>query len=233
MNETDRFETFRVSNRCRNSMKNYSSKEVLLDLGMVVFLVLFPHFVPLPFYSYSLVCFVAILFYLKKKGKTLADIGLLKNSNLPKALLVGILSALVWVSFMRWIYVPLISSLFIVPDYTEYDFIRNSLSTLIIILIASWIVAGFYEEIVFRGFINSTFEKYLKSFWLSALLTSVLFGVYHWQQGIFGVVGATLGGLYWSFIYNYFGKNLWNSIFSHAIFDTITLLLIYFGLFGR
>ena len=208
-------------------------KEILIDSGMILFLILFPHFVPLPFYSYSIICFIAVVIYLKRKRKNLRDIGLQKKGVNLKTILIGILSALIWVGFMRWVFVPAITNLFTVPDYKEYDFIRNNISNLIITLIAAWIVGGFYEEIVFRGFINSTFEKYFNSFWVSACITSVLFGIYHWQQGIFGICAAILGGLYWSFIYGYFGKNLWNAILSHAIFDTVTLILIYLGLFSR
>ena len=204
------------------------SKEILFDLGMVLFLILFPHFVPLPFYSYLIVCLITLWLYLKYSNKKFTDFGLSKKGISVKTLLIGISSALLWAAFMRWVFVPLISFLFTVPDYTEYDFIRNNISNLILTIIASWIVGGFYEEIVFRGFIISTFEKYLNSFWLSALITSLLFGIYHWQQGIFGIFAATLAGLYWSFVYKYFLKNLWNPIFSHAIFDTITLIFNLF-----
>ncbi|MGE8430551.1 MAG: type II CAAX prenyl endopeptidase Rce1 family protein [Sphingobacterium sp.] len=42
---------------------------------------------------------------------------------------------------------------------------------------------------------------------------------------------GVLGGLYWSILYKKFG-NLWIPIFSHALFDMITLILIYKGEFG-
>jgi membrane protease YdiL (CAAX protease family) len=212
-------------------MKKNSQKGILIDAGMILFLILFPHFIPIPFYSYAIICFIVLLIFLKRREKNLGDIGFQRRKINLKTILIGISSAMIWVAFMRWVFVPIISNLFTVPDYTEYDFIKNNISNLIITTIAAWIVGGFYEEIVFRGFINSTIEKYLNSFWISASITSILFGLYHWQQGVFGIVAAVLGGLYWSFIYSYFDKNLWNSILSHAIFDTITLTLIYLGLF--
>ncbi|MEH6307264.1 CPBP family intramembrane glutamic endopeptidase [Olivibacter sp. CPCC 100613] len=211
-------------------MNNQNVNQVIFDLGIIAFVVLFPHYFPLPFYSYSIVCFIAIIYYLRKSRKGLRSIGLVKNGITIKSVIIAILSALIWTAFMRWIYVPLISVLFTVPDYTEYDFIRKHISRLMITLVAAWIVGGFYEEIVFRGFINSLLEKYTNSFWLSACITGLLFGLYHCQQGLFGIIAATFGGLYWSFIYRYFGRNLWNSILSHAFFDTIALTLIYLGL---
>lgn len=213
-------------------MPKKTTKEILSDFGTVLFLVLFPHFVPLPFYSYAIICFFVLIVALKPSGRNLPDIGLRKRGVTLKTIAVGILSALFWVAFMRWVFAPLISFFFTVPDYTEYDFIRNNISNLILTIVAAWVVGGFYEEVVFRGFIHSAFKKYSGSFWLSAFFTSVLFGLYHWQQGIFGVAAATLGGFYWSLVFKYSKENLWSTVLSHAIFDTITLTLIYLGLFG-
>lgn len=137
---------------------------------------------------------------------------------------------------MQLVYIPTIKFLFIVPDYTEYDFIKSSLPELIITIAAAWLIGGFYEEIVFRGYIQYLLEK--KIFKLSTgvlgiLITSLLFGIYHWQQDIFGMAAAFLGGLYWGGLCKKFNNNLWVPILSHAVFDTVTLVLIYTGKFGH
>jgi membrane protease YdiL (CAAX protease family) len=202
----------------------------------ILFVVAFPHFVPLPFYSYAIVCLGVVLLILRRDNKTLEDLGLKRKGISVKTFIVGFVSAIIWVAFMRWIYLPVIQYFFIVPDYTEYDFIRNNLSNLVITVIAVWIVGGFYEEIIFRGFIQSTTEKWFKgkhSFLSAGLMTSILFGLYHWQQGFLGILAATFGGLFWTYLFDRFGRNLWYPIFSHALFDTITLMLIYLGLFGK
>jgi len=61
----------------------------------------------------------------------------------------------------------------------------------------------------------------------AGLITSIIFGLYHWQQGYLGIISATFSGLFWTYLFKRFGRNLWYTIFSHAIFDTITLTLIY------
>lgn len=208
---------------------------MLRDIGIIAFLILFPHFVPLPFYSYAIVCLLLIWFFLRKEAKTLRDIGLAKNGLSVKIVLIGIVSALIWVGFMQFIYIPTIKHLFVVPDYTEYNFIRGSISKLLMIITAAWLIGGLYEEIVFRGYIQFLLDKrFTKStmFW-SVIVTSVLFGLYHWQQGIFGVISAVLGGLFWGMLCKKFDNNLWIPILSHAIFDTITLVLIYTDRFGN
>lgn len=209
---------------------------ILKDIGIIVFLITFPHFVPLPFYSYALVCFLVIWLLLHKEGKTFRSIGLGKSGFIAKAILIGMASALLWVGFMQLIYIPVIKNLFVVPDYTEYNFIRNNLSKLIMTIAAAWLIGGFYEEIVFRGYIQNVLEKRVfagSAILWSIIVTSVLFGLYHWQQDIFGVIAAVLGGLFWGILYKKFDNNLWIPILSHAIFDTITLVLIYTGKFGN
>lgn len=207
-----------------------------INILVILFVVVFPHLVPLPFYSYAIVCLGLVVFVLHKNNQTLRDLGLKQHGLSAGAFVVGIVSAIAWVAFMRWVYLPLISFFFIVPEYTEYNFIQNHLSNLIITTIAAWIIGGFYEEIIFRGFIQKTIEGWFKSkhaFLFAGFLTSVLFGLYHFQQGFLGIISATLGGLFWTFLFKRFGRNLWYPIISHALFDTITLTLIYLGLFGK
>lgn len=209
---------------------------IIQDIGFILFLVVFPHAVPLPFYSYAVICFLAIFLVLRRKGRTLRDLGLDKKNLSSRAILLGILSALAWVIFMQIIYIPVIKHLFNVPDYTEYNFIRSSIARLIMTIFAAWIIGGFYEEVVFRGYIQNILEKRLfkgMGHWLPIVITSILFGLYHLQQDIFAVIAACLGGLYWSILYKKWNNNLWVSIISHALFDMITLILIYTGKFGN
>lgn len=209
---------------------------IIQDIGFILFLVVFPHAVPLPFYSYAVICFLAIFLVLRRKGRTLRDLGLDKKNLSSRAILLGILSALAWVIFMQIIYIPVIKHLFNVPDYTEYNFIRSSIARLIMTIVAAWIIGGFYEEVVFRGYIQNILEKRLfKGIgrWLPIVITSILFGLYHLQQDIFAVIAACLGGLYWGILYKKWNNNLWVSIISHALFDMITLILIYTGKFGN
>ena len=213
-------------------MNSKSFTQNIPEVFIITFLVLFPHFVPLPFYSYAVVCLVVIIFYLRGQNKTLRHLGLKRKGLTVPTFIVGIASALLWVVFNKWVYHPFITHFFVVDQYTEYDFIRNKLTNLIITVVAVWIIGGFYEEIVFRGFIQTTicewFGKSKHSFWLAGLVTSLLFGLYHWQQGIFGIVHSVLAGLLWTFLLWRYKGNLWYAIISHAVYDTIVLTMIYF-----
>ena len=210
-----------------------SFRENILILLLIAFLILFPHFGGLPFYSYAIVCLAVIILYLRKGNKTLRNLGLKQSGIKAHVVVAGIVSASLWVVFNKWIYHPFITYFFVVPPYTEYDFIKGKLFNLVMTILAAWIIGGFYEEIAFRGFIQTKIQESLKrykySFWKAGLFTSLLFGLYHWQQGIFGMIPAFLGGLLWTFLLWRYKGNLWYPIISHAVYDTIALTLIYFG----
>lgn len=162
------------------------------------------------------------------------DLGLKRKGLTAHTFIVGIASALLLIAFNKWIYYPLITHFFVVEPYTEYDFIRNNLSNLAIMIVAAWIIGGFYEEMVFRGFIHWKIQEWLQqnrySFWIAGIFTSLLFGFYHWQQGVFGMIPSFLGGLLWTFLLGRYKGNLWYPVISHAVYDTIALTMIYFGL---
>ncbi|MDJ1485939.1 CPBP family intramembrane metalloprotease [Cytophagaceae bacterium YF14B1] len=181
-----------------------------------------------------------MLFYLRENNLSLTDIGLDFKGISFHAVWIGLASALVWTGLMQLVYIPFIRHFFTVPDYTEYNFMQNHLNTLITTLIAAWIVGGLYEEIIFRGFIRSTLEKYILekrthrySQPIPAVITSLLFGLYHWQQDVFGVISAFMGGFYWTYLLGRYKGNLWYPIFCHAWFDTLALTMIYFDVFGK
>jgi uncharacterized protein len=224
-----------VSQNCDKNMKQHYTKNITYFLA-ILFVVTFPHLVPLPFYSYAIVCLGVVIFILRKDNKTLRDLGLKQKGISIKTVFVGIVSAISWAACMRWIYLPVIQYFFIVPDYTEYNFIQSNVSNFVITTVAAWMIGGFYEEIIFRGFIQKTIENWINnkySFLFAGLITSIIFGLYHWQQGFLGIIAATLSGLFWTYLFKRSGRNLWYTIFSHAIYDTITLTLIYLGLFGK
>ncbi|UMQ41654.1 CPBP family intramembrane metalloprotease [Chryseobacterium sp. Y16C] len=203
-------------------------------IGCIIFLVIFPHFVPLSFYSYAAVCLLAIYLMLRREGKNFRDIGLIKKKLNLRAVFLGAVTAIAWVAFMQFLYIPTIKYFFQVPDYIEYNFIKSSVPRLLMTIFAALIIGGFYEEVVFRGYIQNVLEKRIFKGYdplFSVLVTSLLFGLYHLQQDVFGIISAILGGLYWSILYKEY-DNLWIVIFSHGIFDTITLILIYRDAFG-
>jgi membrane protease YdiL (CAAX protease family) len=98
---------------------------------------------------------------------------------------------------------------------------------------AGFFVGGFYEELVFHGFVFTRIEKIVKGKLVvptSFILTNLIFGLYHFQLGTAGMLNAFLAGSAYQYLMMKFHRNLWYSIFFHAFFDAIGLTYIYLGI---
>jgi membrane protease YdiL (CAAX protease family) len=98
-----------------------------------------------------------------------------------------------------------------------------------LILLAAVLVIP-YEEIVFRGFIfNRVKAMFSKSFLVSGLITSILFALYHWQEGWGAVIAIFIFALVITWLYKIFKGNLWYLIFFHIAYDVFMLTMILLG----
>jgi membrane protease YdiL (CAAX protease family) len=97
-----------------------------------------------------------------------------------------------------------------------------------------WLIGGFAEEMIFRGFVLNRLEAILpRRAWGSAvavLLQALLFGAAHaYNRGLFGLlvlgtVGAVLGAFYLVF-----RRNLWPTILAHGMGNTLGFVVRYFS----
>ena len=117
-------------------------------------------------------------------------------------------------------------------DLSSFYEIKGNTSLLFSYIIRLILIAGFFEEIVFRGFLVG---KLLKVFgesnlgWFaSIILASVVFSLFHEYQGIVGVVYSGIGGVLFGYLFKYYQKNLWYTIIIHACFDISSAVLMYF-----
>lgn len=93
-------------------------------------------------------------------------------------------------------------------------------------LLTRVVIAGFFEELVFRGFVFGQLFRYARwGFLPAALLTAVAFGSLHLYQGhdlpsalgAFGVTAA--GSVFFSWIYAEWNFNLWCVIWLHTLMN--------------
>lgn len=93
-------------------------------------------------------------------------------------------------------------------------------------LLTRVVIAGFFEELVFRGFVFGQLFRYARwGFLPAALLTAVAFGSLHLYQGndpasamgAFAVTAA--GSVFFSWIYVEWNYNLWCAICLHTLMN--------------
>lgn len=119
-------------------------------------------------------------------------------------------------------------------DISRFDALRGNLEALITGLIIVWTLAAFGEEMIFRGFVLNRIAglfDHKKTRWIIALVvTSILFGLGHFYQGLSGVILTGIVGVIYVLAYLADRCNLWTPILIHGLYDTSAFLIIYFNI---
>jgi uncharacterized protein len=209
-----------------------------LDIFMICFFFVVPHFGLLPIYIYPFVLLIICWLYLKLYSEKFSDIGFQFSNFTFKSLLIGCTSGAAYFFLNYVVLGPLLQKLFHFPkaDVSDFNYVKNSIVGYLLILLIAWILAVPYEEIIFRGFIftrvRNMMGKIKMNFIISGFITSIIFGFYHLQQGAGGIVNAFVFGIVVTILYRIFKGNLWHLIFFHAMYDTFAITAIRLGYFN-
>ena len=172
---------------------------------------------------------------MKIQKETRDKIGLtIGHRSLAKSILVGFFLGIIIELFATYFTTPLFSHFFgTQPNMNHFQMIKGNFIFLIFFIFLSWILAAFGEEICFRGFlmnrIANLFGQNKFAWTFSLILSSVLFGWSHTEQGITGWIQEGLSGLFLGVIFLVSGKNLTIPIITHGVSNTLAFVLIYLG----
>jgi membrane protease YdiL (CAAX protease family) len=206
----------------------------IISVFIIAFAFFFPHYGGFPFFSYAIIVLIVVWLFLKYISKeSFKDIFFSFKKFQLKAIWSGAIAAIILSAALQYAIMPLLQKFF--PNQTinlhDYDFIKGNLVNYILVMIAALIVGGFYEELVFHGFIFTRLEKIFNTHKtvIAFTLTTIIFAVYHFQQGILGMINAGIAGCaYHAFILKN-SRNLWYGLFFHTFYDFIGLSFIYAG----
>lgn len=111
-------------------------------------------------------------------------------------------------------------------DEVQVHWLREARGTLIAgFVFLACFAAPFFEELTFRGFVFNAFFRYSPA-WVAAVLSSILFGVAHWQPGNAGaIVPLIAGGIVLATVY-YRSGSLIASMITHSLFNSFTVVLV-------
>jgi membrane protease YdiL (CAAX protease family) len=128
---------------------------------------------------------------------------------------------------------PWVEIAFGTVDLDTFDFLRGNPVNYMIFILYMWVIAGFGEEFLYRGFFMKrlavVFGDNNKGWILSAIIISTIFGLAHMYQGASGVISTALAGLLLSLIFFRHRKALPIAMLAHGFYDMIGLTLIYFS----
>jgi membrane protease YdiL (CAAX protease family) len=136
--------------------------------------------------------------------------------------------------FAVFVTTPQISEFFgVEPDYSDLKGIEGNLTLLVVFLGLNWTLAAFGEELCFRGFLMKRLAQIFgEGRWawvVSLVLSSVLFGWGHTEQGLSGWIQEGFSGLLLGILFLATQRNLAVPIVAHGVSNTVAFVLIYFG----
>lgn len=159
------------------------------------------------------------------------DLGFARPPSWPVAVAAGIGIGVALKLVMKALVMPLLGAPPVNPVYHYLAHNADAVPGMIFDVIVG---AGFNEELVFRGFLfhrlGQLFGHGRRATAATLLVSSAWFGAVHYPgQGPAGaeqafIVGLVLGGLYLA------TRRLWVSMFAHAAFDIVAVLIIFWGL---
>ena len=128
---------------------------------------------------------------------------------------------------------PLIEFRFGKVDLSEVSAIEGNLLNFVLFILLGWVLGGFCEEIIYRGYILKRLAKILgdtKRAWLlSAIIAAIVFGIGHSYQGASGILATAVIALLFGLIFAFNRNNLFVLVLTHGIYNTIAITMIYLG----
>ena len=208
--------------------------QILFNLLAIAVVVVLPHLGLIPNFGYSIPILFFVWLVLKYNGEKFSDIGFRFKSFHSRAALIGSIAAVAILSIMQLLVFPVLEHFieFESTDIGLYDFIKASKAQYLIIVVMGWLIGGFYEEIVFHGFIFTRLEQMIPGKYATALgfvVSCILFGAYHLQLGSGDAFNALMVGGVYQGLFLYFKRDLWASIICHGVYNTMVMTLIYLG----
>jgi CAAX protease family protein len=115
-------------------------------------------------------------------------------------------------------------------DISQFAEVEGNLGLLLVLLALSWTLAAFGEELAYRGYVLTRLRDVLPTgtagLVTAVVLSSVLFGLAHTEQGLIGVVLTTLDAVFFSVLRYRYGT-LWAPILAHGFNNTIGLIAYF------
>jgi membrane protease YdiL (CAAX protease family) len=146
---------------------------------------------------------------------------------------VVLILMVVWSLFHLSVSMPILNHLTgTTQDLSSFETLQGDLANLAFLLIATWTLAAFGEEIVYRGYLQRRVRDILgdgrEGILVAVVLTSLLFGLAHIEQGVIGLIITAMDAVVFSAIKLKFKDNLWAAILAHGFSNTVGIVTFYF-----
>jgi membrane protease YdiL (CAAX protease family) len=174
---------------------------------------------------------------IKLRGESWEDFGLtFKSISIRESIKVFLLSLLVLIIAMTGfilgsIIMANITGIPEASDMSGYDYLQNNIGMLLLTLGGVYIVSSFGEEVIYRAFLINRISQFgldaKTGRIIAVILSSIIFGLIHYEWGPMGMVQTGFMGLALGICYIKLRKRLWILILAHAYMDTTLMIQMY------
>ncbi|WP_297695182.1 type II CAAX endopeptidase family protein [uncultured Eudoraea sp.] len=174
---------------------------------------------------------------MRLRGEKWSDFGLtFKSISVSEAMKVFLLSVLVMVLAIVGFVIGsiIMANITGIPEGSNlggYDYLNDNIGMLLLTLGGVYIASSFGEEVIYRAFlinrISELGQNTKKATIVAIILSSIIFGLIHYDWGPMGIVQTGFMGLVLGICYIKLKKRLWVLILAHAYMDTILMVQLY------
>jgi membrane protease YdiL (CAAX protease family) len=196
--------------------------EMLLAGGAVVADLFLP--------TLALLALAGLSLAVRRRG--LGSLGLHRPAN-PWSLVCRMLAfSAAWTGVSLALFIPVANNLTgETQDTSVFAELEGDLGMLALLLVLTWTLAAFGEELAYRGYVLTRLTDLLGSghaaVAAAVLLSSVLFGLMHTEQGSVGILIATLDGVAYAVLRLRYGT-VWAPVLAHGFINTIGFVAFFF-----
>lgn len=163
------------------------------------------------------------------------DVGLARPANWSRAITIGVAAGIAMELLALFVTEPCIARLAGGdPGLEEFRPVVGNLPLAFILIAASWVLAAFGEELVYRGYVihrvATAAGGTTGAFAAALVIATLVFGYAHAPgQGLAGALQEGFSGLLLGLLYLADHRNLTVPIVAHGIANTLAFVLIYLG----
>lgn len=206
--------------------------EAILFLGIVA--LRYAGYVPISSTPWLLL--IAVLSF-RMRVQTWRNVGL-QTDTLKRDIILGTILGIALQLFGTFVQEPFFDWLTgSHQDISQFEGIRQSLGLIIFMIALSWLLAGFGEEMIYRGYlltrVSEIFGGGRTATIIGLVFSSFIFALAHKYQGISGILDSGFMGIYYGLIYLRSGKRLYVSVFTHGVNNTLGFIFLYLGFFDH
>lgn len=208
--------------------------KLIIAIEILCFLALLLVF---PYLGYAdfIVIYLIVAALIWLRGTSWSELGLSQPVRWRSTLTFGISFFFIYLFLDTVVIAPLLFRFFHQqPHVGLFTSIHGNLAYLFGGVLTAWTHAGFGEEMIYRGYllnrVTDLFGRKPLGWTIALFVQAIGFALGHLYQGMSGVVNTIIYALLIGCFYLIIRRNLWACAIAHALSDSLSFLLVFFGL---